>query len=220
MTTNQAYERFIIKINGNATTDNLSCDKGRFVVLFNNQTNRLVEFILEKRFEDDIRYIQKLLVENKKITSSSNHYSHSDFPLPKDFFDHSNLYCLASKDKCKGQKIDCFEVKSEDIDILLQDSNNNPSFKFRETIYHFASDKILIYKEDFSIDSAFLSYYRYPKQISLINEENPEGDFSSVNPEFDDKFINRVIDGCASEFFLNSDDQKFQISKANSVQKP
>ena len=34
MTTTQAYQNFIIKINENATTDNLSCDKGRFVVLF------------------------------------------------------------------------------------------------------------------------------------------------------------------------------------------
>lgn len=44
MTTTQAYQNFIIKINENATTDNLSCDKGgRFVVLFNSEQNRLIE---------------------------------------------------------------------------------------------------------------------------------------------------------------------------------
>jgi hypothetical protein len=64
-----------------------------------------------------------------------------------------------------------------------------------------------------------MSYYRYPVQIGLKDPDNPESDFNSNNPEFDDKFVNRVIALCASAFYLNSDDQKFQIEKANAAQK-
>lgn len=220
MTANQTYERFIIKINGNATTEQLSCDKGRFANIYNNQQNRMIEYILEKRFEDDIRYLQKILVDDKRLISSSVHLDHVDFTLPKDFFDHSNLYCLVSKGKCQKQKISCFEIKDDDRNNILDNEMINPSFKYREAPYHFSSDKIKIYTADeFTIDSAILSYYRYPQQIKLINPENPESDFLS-DPEFDDKLVNRIIDTCVSEFFLNGGNEKFQAEKVNSVQKP
>jgi hypothetical protein len=220
MTTAKAYEYFIIKINENATTDQVSCDKGRFERLYNNHQNKLIEFILERRFEDDIRYIQQILVEDKKLTSSNNHLDHQDFELPKDFFDFSNLYIQAIKGECKD-KVDCFEIKGDDKNNILRDSDNNPSFKHRETPFTISSSKIQIFTAgDFTIDSAYFSYYRYPQQIGLVNPQNPESDFNSNNPEFDDKFVNRVIDLAASEFFQNNNDQKFQIAKVNAIQKP
>jgi hypothetical protein len=220
MTANQTYERFIIKINGNATTEQLSCDKGRFANIYNNQQNRMIEYILEKRFEDDIRYLQKILVDDNKLISSSIHLNHVDFKLPKDLFDHSNLYCLVSKGECQKQRVSCFEIKDDDRNNILENEMLNPSFKYREAPYHFSSDKLKIYTADeFTIDSAYLSYYRYPQQIKLVNPENPESDFLS-HPEFDDKLINRIIDACVSEFFLNGNNEKFQAEKINSVQKP
>lgn len=221
MTTEQAYQRFILKINDNATNNGISCDKGRFVILLNSQTNKLIEYFIEKKFEDDVRYIQKILVDDKRLTSSNKHLDHTDFTLPKDFFDHSNLYCLASKGTCQRQKIDCFEIKDDDRNNILFDSNQNPSFKYREAPYNISSDKIKIYTaNDFTIDSAYLSYYRYPTQVGLVNPEDPESDFNNNNPEFDDKFMERVINLCASEFLLSGDDQKFQFEKQNSISKP
>lgn len=220
MTTKQFYESFIIKINESATTDNLSCDKGRFVVLANNVTNRLIESFLDRRFEDDIRYIQKILVDDYKVSSSTFHLDHQDFPLPENYFDFSNAYALASKGECKKQKIDLFEIKDENRNNIMTDEFSKPSFKFREAPFNIASDKIKVYTaKDFSVDDLILSYYRYPVQIGLVNPEDPESDFNNKNPEFDDKFMNRVISLCASEFYLNTDDGKFQAEKANSAQK-
>ena len=220
MTTSYAYDKFIIKINENITTDKVSCDKGRFTILFNNSQNRIIEYFLDKRFEDDLRYIQKIRVDDKTLTSSNTHLDHTEFSLPKDFFDFSNLYITASKGECKKQKIDCFEIKDEDRNNILRDSNQNPSFKYRETPFLISSDEIIIYTTgDFTIDSAFFSYYRYPLQIGLINPEDPESPFNSINPEFDDKLVNRIIDLCASEFSLNTDDQKYQAEKLNAINK-
>lgn len=221
MTTEQVYSHFIIKINENATTDGLSCDRGKFVILCNNHTNKKIESCLERKFEDDIRYIQKILVDDKKLTSSNTHLDHTDFPLPDNFFDNSNLYITASKGNCKNQKIDCYEIKDDDRNNILRDTLQNPSFKYREAPYHIASNKIKIYtQDDFTIDDAILSYYRYPVQVGLIDPENPESLFNSNNPEFDDKFMSDVISLCASEFLLNSDNQRYQAEKANAIQKP
>lgn len=219
MTTDQTYQRFIIKINENATTDRVSCDKGRYCVIFNNQQNKLIEYYYEKKFEDDGRYIQKILVDDKKLSSSNKHLDHQDFTIPKNYFDFSNLYIKASKGNCTD-RVDCVEIKDDDRNLILSNNHRKPSFKYRETPFHFSSDQIKIYTaDDFTIESAYLSYYRYPTQIGLVNPEDPESQFNENNPEFDDKFINRVIDLAASEFLLNVDDPKFQALKANAAQK-
>lgn len=220
MTTEQFYQSTIIKLNENATTDKISLDKGRFCVLANNVTNRLIEVFLDRKFEDDIRYIQKILVHDLSIPSSKKLKDFAEFSLPKDYFDFSNLFCTATKDVCERKKIDCFEIKDDDTNGILRDSNNNPSFKHRETPFHLASDKLIIYtSDDFTIDRAILSYYRYPIQVGLKDPENPESEFNSNNPEFDDKFMNRVIDLLAAEFLLNTDDPKFQAEKQNAITK-
>jgi hypothetical protein len=47
MIANIAYQKFIIKINKNATTDSISCDKGKFAVI-NESQNKFMEFSLDK----------------------------------------------------------------------------------------------------------------------------------------------------------------------------
>jgi hypothetical protein len=220
MTQDKFYQALVIKLNENATTDKISIDKARACVLGNNTQNRLIEIFLERRFEDDIRYLQKILVPNKVISSSKVSKEYTEFPLPKDYFDFSNLFVLASKGECKNKRMTCEEIKDDDKHHLLIDANYKPSFKHRETLFNMASDKIILYTaDDFTTDSATLSYYRYPVQMGLVNDSDPESNFNSNVLEFDDKFMNRVIDLCAAEFLLNTDDQKFQAEKQNAITK-
>lgn len=219
MTQEKFYQALVIKLNENATTDKISIDKGRACVLGNNTQNRLIEIFLERRFEDDIRYIQKILT-TKTISDFKKFKDHTEFNLPKDYFDFSNLFVLASKGECKNKRMTCEEIKDDDKHHLLINTHYKPSFKHRETLFNTASDKIIIYtSDDFTTDSATLSYYRYPTQMGLINEYDPESKFNSNILEFDDKFMNRVIDLCAAEFLLNTDDQKFQAEKQNAITK-
>jgi hypothetical protein len=85
MNPNTIYESFIVKANGNSVTDNVSVDKGRFVKIFNEAQNKFVEWILDKKNEDDIRYIQPLLVSGE-ISKSEQHENYQLFKLKKDFF--------------------------------------------------------------------------------------------------------------------------------------
>lgn len=219
MTQEKFYQALVIKLNENATTDKISIDKARACVLGNNVQNRLIEVFLERKFEDDIRYIQKILVPNKVISSSKTFKEYAEFNLPKDYFDFSNLFALASKGECKNKRIICDEIKDDDKH-LLTNAHYKPSFKHRETLFNLASDKIILYTaDDFTLDSVTLSYYRYPIQMGLVNDNDPESDFNSNVLEFDDKFMNRVIDLCAAEFLLNTDDPKFQAEKQNAITK-
>lgn len=219
MTTQQAYDKYLIKLNDNFETSKISSDKGRFVINFNESQNKLTEYIYEKKNEDDIRYIQKLLVPNKELDLHNIEEEFTSFKLPDNFFDHVDLKAIVKKDKCKGIKIDLFEIKAENSTLILQDEDNKPTFLFREAPYHLAEDSVVIYKEDFEYQKAFLKYYRYPQQISLQDPLDPESDFSDVNPEFDDKFVDRIISLAVSDAEANSESQKFQIDKLRAQSK-
>lgn len=220
MDTNKAYQKFIIKINKNATTDSIACDKGKFTVLINEAQNKFQEFILDKKGDDEIRYIQHLLVEDHLISSSSPHKDSQDFELPADYFDLSNVSAEITKDTCTKQKADLFEIKNDDRNNILSDEFNKPSFKYREAPYNLSSNKIKVYKEDFSIDNITLSYYRYSKQIELLDSNDPESDFKiSTNLEWDNKTADRIISLAASEFELNNGSDKYQANKMNAAQK-
>lgn len=220
MNIEEVYDRFIIKINKNAQTDNIQCDRGRFVELYNENKNKWLEWTLEKRNEDDIRYAQVLLNTSKEITSSIKKENSQEFSLPEDYFDLVNVNARASSDCCEREKIDLYEVKAENIDLELQDEFNKPSFDFRESLYQIASDKVIVYIDDFTIDKILLSYYKYPTKIELKNPEDPESGFKSgINILLDDKVIDRIVSMCASDFALNNDNPKYQAENQRVVQK-
>jgi hypothetical protein len=220
LTQDQFYQSLVIKLQENATTDKISIDKGRACVLGNNAQNRLIEVFLERKFEDDIRYLQKILVTDKVISSSKVSKDYTEFNLPKDYFDFSNLFVVASKGVCENKRMTCEEIKDDDKHHILDNAYLKPSFKHREAPFNLSSDKIILYTaDDFTTDSATLSYYRYPVQMGLVDEFNPESKFNNNVLEFDAKFMNRVIDLCAAEFLLNTDDQKFQAEKQNAITK-
>lgn len=216
----QAYQKYLQKVEKNGTNDNISTDRGRFVVLYNESTNKIIEWLLDRRSEDDVRYIQKLLIVDKKVSSSTKRLDHYDFKVPENYFDFSNVYALGSTTDCKGEKLYLFPIKEEDKNEILQDPYNKPSFLYRESPYTLSSDAVNVYADDFSIDSIFLSYYRYPNQIQLINPEDPESLFNeSIEIEFDDKLVDRIISLCAGEFDINEENQRFQFQKQRVIQK-
>jgi hypothetical protein len=220
MTVDIAYQKFIIKINKNATTDSISCDKGKFAVIINESQNKFIEFLLDKKYEDDIRYIQHLLVEDNLISNSKTLKVSQSFALPENYFDLSNAYAEATKGECKNKKIDLFEIKSDDKNAILRDEFNSPSFKYREAPYTLSSNSIRVYTEDFIVNSLLLSYYRKPLQIRLLNPNDPESVFDpSTYLDWDDKAADRVISLAASEFELNNGADKYQANKMNAAQK-
>ena len=78
----------------------------------------------------------------------------------------------------------------------------------------------MIYKEDFTNDELYLSYYRYPQQIRLLEPENPESLFDpNYNLEFDEKTVDRIISMAVAEMKINDENQSFQINKQQAINK-
>ena len=203
----EAYLQYINLVNRNATNNKVNVDKPRFILMFNDIFNRYVEWILEKRNEDAIRYIAPLLVPNKKLSKVGSKHTYDDFNLPEDYFDLANLHIHASNSSCGGIEITPWEVKVEDVEEKFNDEFQQPSLPWRTTFYHTADNKVLVYKKDFNVQEAFLSYYRYPVQVDIVGYTRIDGTPSqSVHPELDDKVVGRVLIAMSKEFSAINDD--------------
>lgn len=215
MKIDHAYLQFINLVNRNLTNNNVNVDKARFVLLYNDISKRYVEWILEKRNEDVIRYIAPLLTLNKKLAKVGETISHDSYKLPTDFFDLSNVQVYASKGSCINQRLHTFEVKGEDIEELLADENNKPSFGFRETFYLLSGGSISVYKSDFDISKVTTSYYRYPREVDIEGYYKEDGKASkNIDPDLDDKVVGRILLAMSKEFSaINGDAQKYQLDK-------
>jgi hypothetical protein len=208
----EAFERYKLKVEKNATTDGTATDRGRFITIFNESQNKWIESKLQNRGIDDVRYIQKFLILDKKISDSSKTFDRFNFRLPKNYLDLADVRAKASKDKCSDY-LELFEARTENLNTLLHNEHSKPSFKWRESFYTINQNTISIYvDDDFTIDYVLLDYYRYPNQISLIDPFNPESQFNeSIEIEWDDKNLDRILSICAGESQINEENPNFQL---------
>ena len=220
MTTEQAYIKFLLKVNDNFENSNVAGDRGRFVIVFNEAQNKMIEYILDNKKNDESRYIQQIVVPNHKIIKTESVEYADTFSLPKNYFDFSSAYTKASNETCKGQKINLYEIKDDNKVEILQDEFNKPSFLAREAPFSISSNKLHVYKDCFSNDELYLTYYRYPVQIKTLVDDDPESPFDETfSPEFDDKFLDRILSMAASLFEGNSSDPKYQMDMQRALQK-
>lgn len=210
-----AYISFLDMVNRNLTNNNVNVDKARFIILLNRVLIQYTSWILEKRNEDVIRTISPLLVLEEALTLEESKDTHNTFTLPSNYFDLANVHAYASKGKCKNEKMKSFEVKSEDLEELLGDENNKPSFEYRETFYLTTSKTVAVFKSDFDISKANLSYYRYPKKLDIagyIKTDNSES--VDIDPELDDKVMHKVLTAMAKQFSsTNGDTSAYTMRK-------
>lgn len=208
----EAYLKYKQKIEKNVTNDGISSSRGSFVLQFNEAQNKWLEFHLQQRGVDDVRYIENFLVLDKKIPYSSKLYDHYNFLLPKDYLDLADARALASNKVCNNIEISLFEIRTENLNSILQDEFNKPSFKWREAPMTINSNTASVYTDGFSVEHLLLNYYRYPKQIALKNPSDPESKFDENQKiEWDTKSLDRIISLSAGEFDMNNLDQRFQI---------
>jgi len=211
-TIEQVKDRFLNKSEQNGTNDNIAVDNKRFCLLYNEAQNKFLTLHLQNRGIDDVRYIQKFLILDKRIPYSSKTQDKYNFELPKNYFDLADLRANAEKDNCK-RKINCVEVQTENITEYLQDEYLKPSFEWDETLYTINSDFISIYTDNtFKTADIFLNYYRYPSQLTLINDNNPESDFDSKSLiEWDDKSLDDIISLMVFNLDINQNNPRFQL---------
>ena len=214
MNIQEAYINFLTIVNRNLTNNNADVDEARFIISFNSTQVKYLEWILNKRNEDQIRYASTLLKDSnlklKDKLDNKNLYS-----LPEDYFDFSNLRVKAGDKKCKDVDLHTFEVKTEDLQELLNDKFNEPSLKYRETFYHLSGKESLsVYKKGFEVSDVILSYYKYPDKVDIEGYIHIDGTKSkNIDPVWDSKATYRILTAMAKQYAANiNDPNKYEIS--------
>jgi hypothetical protein len=193
-TIDQVKDRFLIKSEKNGTNDNIAVDNLAFSLLYNESQNKYLTLQLQQRGVDDVRYIQKFLTLDKKVDYISKTHNKENFKLPLDYFDLSAVRGKATKGKCSFW-MHFEEVRTENIEEVLIDEFRKPSFEWEEVVYTVNADKLSVYTDStFSMSEVLLNYYRYPSQIRLINDQDPESGFNPNSTiEWDDKALDDII---------------------------
>lgn len=218
METYKVYEKLLLKLDATGS-QNIAVDKSRAVISLNEAQNRMVEFFLSTKQDDNLRYIQKLL-KSQEIERTSEEELTNNFSLPDDYFDFSSIVGYGSTEKCKGKKFHLYEIKNQNKDEILNDEFNKPSFLYRESPYYISEDSVKIFVDDFKMDKVLLDYYRYPVQLRLIDEDNPESDFDEgFQIEFDDKLIDRIVSEAVFLIQVNNKESEFQVNSQISKNK-
>lgn len=218
-TASQCYLIALQKSEQNLTNGGIKMDKARFVQLFNAEQNRLIQYILGEKNDENIRKIQQLVVYYKKLERNGDKPipQCEMFSLPDDYFAFSNISAQFIRGRCSADDFSIFEVKNEDVNEFLTDENNKPSFDYRETFYTIGQNSVAVYKDDFDIENVFLTYYRYPKQINLDGYRMADGSRSyNSDPELDDKLVDEILNMVQKQFALNENDlQRYSIDSNN-----
>lgn len=207
------YYLCLVKIEKNGTNDNVSLDYSRFVILAKSAFIKFVELTYANKSDDELRYIQNLLVTTK-LEKNKTSDTFTEFSLPNDYFNHSSIKAKAKTSTCKEDFIELYEVKDLDNDAILNDEFNKPSFKHREAPYTFSNNNVRVFTDgEFDITKVDLTYYRYPNYIRLIDEENPEEGIEDEFLDFDDKALEKISAIIARDFDINTSNPRFQTQE-------
>lgn len=213
MNINETYLKFLNKVNKNYINDNISVDKGRFVIIFNEAQNKYSDWLISQNNTSLIRNIKKLKVDGLELSKKASHEDIDSFKLPLNFFRFINVRAIAKKNSCSDFLDVLFEVKNENVHELYNDHNNEPSFDYRESFYTFGEDSINVYKKDFEITNVSLTYYRYPLPVDIAGYYKLDNSVSKdIDSEFSDDIVDKILDICVKDFNVNSDNlERYQI---------
>lgn len=212
MTIEQVRERYIVEAEKNGTNDSITTDNFRICLLFNRSQNKFLTLHLQNRKIDDVRYIQNFLVLDKSVPYLSKTQDKVNFKLPENYFDLADARATAKKENC-SDIINLFELRTENLNEVLTDEFQKPSFEWREAPFTVNSNQLSIYTgNEFTVTELLLNYYRYPNQIRLIDEDNPESNFNEDYPvEWDDKCLDDIISLMVFNNDINENNPRFQL---------
>lgn len=215
MTIEEAYIKFSVKLNKNLNSNNVTADPARFVLTFNENISKRIIDILENHNNDKgLREIQAFLTTTK-LSPENKTDTEVYFKLPTDYLDYSSGEATAESKECGKARIDVREIKDANYSEKAWDEFLKPSFDFRETSFVLTNNKVKVFKEGFDVTELTVNYYRYPKQVDIAGYTKIDGTQStSVNPEGDNRFLDKVISLTVEDFQRNYQDQLgVQLSK-------
>ena len=215
MTSQELYYEFHLILNKNASYENINISKGNFVILYNRELlNWLNNFILKNNSTQNIHKIQGLLSVNTRLQELSRGVKYNTYKLPEDYFDFVDCHSEFEKEGCKLLVTNYLE-KPKDIRANLD--SYSPSFKFEEGLCNISDQKVIVFLEDFKINSTYLSYYQKPDKIDLEGWIHYDGTPSvNIDSNLDEKHQSEVLNRVVTEVmrqFENGNGYKLSVDR-------
>lgn len=201
----EVYKKILLKVNKNDSNSNINVPKSEVVLIFNEEKRGwLDDKVKNKQSSDYIEDLEFLLELNVKLEKKSSSKFKEEFTLPSNFFRRASSYSLASKGKCKNVVVYNWFTKPKDINVLLQNDNQNPSFEYQETLVVLNNNLLSVYKDDFNIDEVYLDYYREPKDLDIKGYTHIDGTLSEdIEVDLDNFNTEEIINRTATELLRN-----------------
>lgn len=212
----EAYKRLLLKINKNDTNADIDISKGEFVLLYNEQKDRwLKEKISAHQSNDGVEDLLEIQVKHKELDLYSVENEYGIFSLPENFFSYLSSYSYCSDAVCSGVVVRHFPFKPRNENMLLENTNTQPSLDFEETVVDLSDNKLFVYRKDFSVDKTFLNYYRAVGKIDIEGYRHLDGTPSvNIDPDLIDVYVDEILNRCATEIIRRYENPDgFQLAK-------
>jgi hypothetical protein len=149
------------------------------------------------RRKDDLQVL--LIKQPLNITNKEIYYEGS---IPLDYLQWKRVDVYAQKDCCDKRRMTVYLAEEGNLNQLLRDKAKQPNFEWAETFATLINNTVHVYtNKDFDISDAYLTYYRQPIKIQILNCTDPyTGVISTTNVdcEFKDDIIELIIDEAVS----------------------
>lgn len=217
MTSQEAYLKFLIKINKGSTQFNATVDRSVFCSLYNEAQRRWLNKNTPEVTSEEVNNVQSIIV-NQILPPITVKKEFVEFDLPKDWFASADTYIFANRNKCKKRVVNLYQTRSVNVRKLMADDATKPSFDFEESFYTLEHDKIKVYKDDFEVVELNFNYYKEPKNIEIEGGVKVDGSpMININPELADIFVDQIISETATEYMRNWENpQGVQLGKDRS----
>ena len=200
MTSIEAYNRFLLKINKVDTNTEIAILTSFFVLLYNSERLRwLSDKIKQKSTDSNINYISELLVSDYELNFNEKKDIYTTFNLLDDFFLYVSSISYASNDVCERMLFN-YLIDLKNRNSYYEDEFKSLSFDWEETFVELSNNNLLVFTKDFFLVKVNLDYYRKPSEIDIDGYINSEGNESTnINLDLSDIWVNEIIDRCALE---------------------
>jgi hypothetical protein len=146
---------------------------------------------------ENINKISSLINKKPKelaLTKEQDFYFSEEFP--QDYFKYVASYSTGYNDKCSEKKIYHNFVEESNINLIVKNENQGPSFEWSQAPLTIAQNTLKIHTDNkFNLKKAYLTYYRYPVEIDIQGYIKSDGTSSTtINPELPKKVIELIID--------------------------
>jgi len=149
------------------------------------------------RRKDDL---QVLLVTNGLDLFNKEYYFRGT--IPADYLQWKRVDVYAKKGCCDKRRMTVYLAEEGNLNQLLRDKAKQPSFDWAETFATLINNTVHLYtNNEFEIEDAYLTYYRQPIKIQILNCSDPYTGITStaeVQSEFKDDIIELIIDEAVS----------------------